>query len=164
MFRRLRCFTSLENHLRTGLIDIELGDVDGDTTINIQPITTTKLNHQFSTVETTGKLGKMGTQESSVNPNDVSNWNDNKSWPEVIKERNKRTYAKGNAKKAKKASILTPRKLNYPEFVMHAYGQDANECLKDEREEFMGSITKVRVIYKVVLSRLPTGKLLVTFR
>ena len=28
---------------------------------------------------------------------------------------------------------------------MHAYGEDANDCLKDEREEFMGSITKVRV-------------------
>ena len=28
---------------------------------------------------------------------------------------------------------------------MHAYGEDANACLKDEREEFMGSITKVRV-------------------
>ena len=42
--------------------------------------------------------------------------------------------------------ILKPaRKLNYPEFVMHAYGEDANDCLKDEREEFMGSITKVRV-------------------
>ena len=28
---------------------------------------------------------------------------------------------------------------------MHAYGEDANACLKDEREEFMGSITKVGV-------------------
>ena len=28
---------------------------------------------------------------------------------------------------------------------MHAYGEDANDCLKDEREEFMGSITKVGV-------------------
>ena len=28
---------------------------------------------------------------------------------------------------------------------MHAYGEDANDCLKDKREEFMESITKVRV-------------------
>ena len=49
--------------------------------------------------------------------------------------------------------ILKPaKKLNYPEFVMHAYGEDANDCLKDVREEFMGSITKVRVFGRLFYS------------
>ena len=40
--------------------DIELGDVDFDDSepkIAVQPITTRKLNHRFTTTETTGKLG-----------------------------------------------------------------------------------------------------------
>ena len=40
--------------------DIELGDVDfndSEQKIAVQPITTRKLNHRFSTTETTGKLG-----------------------------------------------------------------------------------------------------------
>ena len=38
-----------------------MGDVDSNNSepkILVQPITTGKLNHQFSTTETTGKLGK----------------------------------------------------------------------------------------------------------
>ena len=48
-----------EIHVRRDLngTDIELGDVDSEPNIPVQPITIRKLNSRFSTTETTGKLG-----------------------------------------------------------------------------------------------------------
>lgn len=64
-------YLEIEIHIRRDFdgTDIELGDVDfndSETKIAVQPITTRKLNHQFSTTETTGKLG---------NSRQVSTWN-----------------------------------------------------------------------------------------
>ena len=44
---------------------------------------------------------KLFRQESNLNPVDVSNWHDYRSWPQVIKERNGRRYTMGKSIRSK---------------------------------------------------------------